>query len=84
MIGVRAWSAADFHPNCPDVSPVDIGGFLYLWCYTCRCLCNLEAVCPKFLTYGQAVVKDGSVDEGEPPPFRAPQRPPDDQPEAPE
>lgn len=51
MEGVQAYDCGAFHQECPQVDVVDNGGFLYLWCRTCRVLCNLQAVSPKFKSY---------------------------------
>lgn len=51
MKGVREYDCSKFHPVCPGVTIVDVGGFPNLWCPVCRCLCNLEAVSPKFPSY---------------------------------
>lgn len=51
MEGLRAWDASHWHPECPGVLPVDIGGFAHLWCPVHRCLANLEAVAPKAKAY---------------------------------
>ncbi len=59
MEGVQAWNAYLFHPDCPVVDVRDLGGFKYLWCPSCRCLCNLDAVAPKYATYNDALPSPG-------------------------
>lgn len=44
MKGVQSWDTSPFHPDCSGVTPVDVGGFKYLWCPICRVFANLEAV----------------------------------------
>lgn len=48
MKGVEAYDCSGFHPNCPGVQVVAVGGFAHLWCPTCKVLCRLEAAAPKF------------------------------------
>lgn len=54
MKGVRSWRCDNFHPLCPGVTPIDIGGFAHLWCPQCRILVNLEAVGTKDKDYIEA------------------------------
>lgn len=62
MIGARAYDCRAFHPGCEGVTVVDVGGFANLWCPTCRVLCNLEAVAPKFEEYKEACVSQEARD----------------------
>lgn len=57
MRGANAYDCSHFHPTCVDVRVLELGGFAYLWCPTCRILANLQAVSAKLQSYADAKVK---------------------------
>lgn len=49
--GVNAYEIPNWHNGCENVQIVEMGGFAYLWCPTCRVFANMQAVARKLQKY---------------------------------
>jgi len=61
MKGVAAYDCSQWHKDCPGCIPVFNGVGLWLWCPSCKQLCNLEAVSPKLDGFGADAKSPGSA-----------------------
>lgn len=66
MKGAPAYDCRSWHGGrACDVIPIDIGGFAWLWCKTCRQLVRLEAVSPKHETIEASMNAVNAVEVGQ-------------------
>lgn len=59
----NAYDCKEFHPACPTCTVLDLGGFTYLWCPTCRVLVNMQAIATR-LSYDQATISSTEAESG--------------------